>query len=88
MTPTSSKPGSRLVEIASGPVWGQCDALHAGCELVAVEAVARGRTPLAMLATGVAVSFKLQDVLVAPLVLATLPAARGRWWTLAFPPSA
>ncbi|WP_436805773.1 hypothetical protein [Sphingomonas sp. DT-51] len=74
--------------VANGPAWGQCDALYAGFVLVAVGAVARGRIPLAMLATGMAVSFKLQAVFVAPLVLATLLASRGRWWTLAFMPSA
>ena len=51
-------------------------------------AVARGRVALAMLATGIAISFKLQAVFVAPLVLAVLLAARGRWWTLAFLPFA
>ena len=74
--------------VANGPAWGQCDALYAGCALIAVGAIVRRRVGLAMLATGVAVSFKLQAVFVAPLVLAVLLAARGRWWTLAFLPTA
>lgn len=74
--------------VANGPAWGQCDALYAGFVLVAVGGVARGRISLAMLSTGVAVSFKLQAVFIAPLILATLLASRGRWWTLAFMPFA
>ncbi|MBB3693599.1 hypothetical protein [Sphingomonas sp. BK580] len=73
--------------VANGPAWGQCDALYAGCAVLAVGAVARGRILCAMLATGVAVSFKLQGVFIAPLLLATLLAARGRWWTLALLPT-
>jgi len=74
--------------IANGPAWGQCDALYTGWLLLGIGAVARGRIAAAMLAAGVAVSFKLQAVFVAPLLLGTLLAARGRWWTLALVPSA
>ncbi|WP_132909131.1 hypothetical protein [Sphingomonas sp. BK235] len=74
--------------VANGPVWGQCDALYTGCALLAVGAVMRGRVVPAMLAAGVAVAFKLQGVFVAPLMLAVVLAARGRWWTMIVPPIA
>jgi Gpi18-like mannosyltransferase len=72
--------------VANGPAWGQCDALYAGCALLAIAAAARGHVLAMMVAAGVALSFKLQAVFVGPLLLATLLAGRGRWWTLVLLP--
>lgn len=72
--------------IGNGPVWGQCDALYTACTLLAVAAFVAARPGAAMAAVGLALSFKLQAVFIAPLVLAMLLARRAPWWTLALPP--
>jgi len=72
--------------IGNGPVWGQSDALHGGCALLAVAAFMRGRPVAAMAAVGFAIAFKLQGVFVAPVVLAMLWSRRAPLWTLAIPP--
>ena len=72
--------------IANGPVWGQCDALYTGCIVLAVAAFIRHRPVAAMAAIGLALSFKLQAVFIAPLVLAMLLGRRAPWWTLAIVP--
>lgn len=73
--------------VANGPVWGQCDALYTSCAILAVAAFIRQRPVLAMAAVGAALSFKLQGVFIAPLVLAMLLAGRARWWMLAIIPA-
>ncbi len=73
--------------VANGPIWGQCDALYTSCAILAVAAFIRQRPALAMMAVGAAVSFKLQGIFIAPLVLAMLLAGRARWWTLAIIPA-
>ncbi|MEH3120476.1 MAG: hypothetical protein PGN16_00620 [Sphingomonas phyllosphaerae] len=73
--------------VANGPVWGQCDALYTCCAILAVAAFIRQRPALAMAAVGAALSFKLQGVFIAPLVLAMLLAGRARWWMLAIIPT-
>jgi Gpi18-like mannosyltransferase len=72
--------------IGNGPVWGQCDALYGGCVLLAVAGFMRGRPAAAMTAVGLAISFKLQGVFVAPLVLAMLWSRRAPLWTILIPP--
>lgn len=73
--------------VANGPVWGQCDALYTSCVILAVAAFVRRRPALAMAAVGAALSFKLQAMFIAPLVLAMLLAGRARWWMLAIVPA-
>ncbi|MEH3103935.1 MAG: hypothetical protein PGN12_08510 [Sphingomonas phyllosphaerae] len=72
--------------IGNGPIWGQSDALHGGCVLLAVAAFMRGRAVAGMAAVGLAIAFKLQGVFIAPLVLTMLWSRRAPLWTIAIPP--
>jgi len=70
----------------NGPWWGQTDAFYAGPLLFAIGEVLRRRPLTAMMAVGLALSFKMQAVFIAPLLLALLLARRIPWAYLAIPP--
>ena len=70
----------------NGPWWGQTDAFYAGPLLFAIGEVLRRRPLTAMMAVGIALSFKMQAVFIAPLLLALLLTRRIPWAYLAIPP--
>ena len=70
----------------NGPWWGQTDTFYAGPLLFAIGEVLRRRPLTAMMAVGLALSFKMQAVFIAPLLLALLLTRRVPWAYLAIPP--
>jgi len=71
--------------LLNGPWWGQTDAFYAGPLLFAIGEVLRRRMLTAVMAVGLAFSFKMQAVFIAPLFLALLLTRRIPWAYLPVP---
>lgn len=73
--------------ILNGAVWGQCDIVFSSFLLLCVWMVIADRGALAAFFFGLALSFKLQAVFLAPFVFAMVLARRIRWQHLFLVPA-
>jgi Gpi18-like mannosyltransferase len=71
----------------NGPLWGQCDAIYTGAILFGVAAALENRSLAMLTAFGVAFSFKLQAVFLAPFLLYQVLRQRPPAWLLLVPPA-
>ncbi len=66
--------------VLNSTAWGQCDIIYTGFLLFFTAAILQRRPSLAMVMLGIAFSFKLQTVLVGPVVLYLLLVGAIAWW--------
>jgi Gpi18-like mannosyltransferase len=72
--------------ILNGGAWGQCDIVFTTFLLLFALCLIRDRPILAMLMFAVALSIKVQAILLAPFVAYLVLAGIVPWWTVALPP--
>jgi len=66
--------------VLNGAFWGQSDAIYTSGVVATVYLLVTERPRWAMVAFGLAISFKLQAIFLAPLLLALLLTRQLRWW--------
>ena len=71
--------------VINAALLGQCDAIWAGACVLAVAATMRGHMARALLWCGIAVSFKLQAIFIAPFIIGSLVGRRVPLWQWAVP---
>lgn len=72
--------------VLNSATWGQCDIIYTGFLLFFAAAILEGRSTLAAVMLGVAFAFKLQTILVGPVVLYLLLIGALAWWQLLLVP--
>ncbi len=68
-------------------IWGQCDIIYTTGILAVVYFCLVKKDFLAIIAFGIAISFKLQTVFIAPFLLILLVKGRVRWWLIFLVPA-
>jgi Gpi18-like mannosyltransferase len=66
--------------VANGAIWGQADSIYTSMLLACIYCLMTGRPVLAMVAFGVAFSFKIQTVFLAPAIFVLLVNRKIPWW--------
>lgn len=64
---------------------GQCDAYWAGCCILALAEMIRGKTARAMFWCGIAIGFKAQAAFIAPVMIGAMAGRRAPLWQWAIP---
>lgn len=71
--------------VINAALLAQCDALWAGACVLAIAAMIRGSTTRSLIWCGVAISFKLQAVFIAPFIIGSLIGRRAPLWQWTIP---